>query len=95
MTQLRISPQAEQDLLETWLYIADDNPVIADSWLDRLTTTALRLAEFPELGRGRPELSSNLRSFPLDSYVLFYRPTGGGIELVRVLRSSRDIYQLF
>jgi len=36
MPTLIISPEAEQDLLDIWLYIAEDSPVNADRFLDRL-----------------------------------------------------------
>ncbi len=46
MPTLTISPEAEQDLLDIWLYIAEDNPINADRFLDRLEGKALKLAEF-------------------------------------------------
>ncbi len=95
MPTLSISPEAEQDLLEIWLYIAEDSPVNADRFLDRLEKKALNLAEFTEIGIDRPELAPNLKSFPVDRYILYYRSNTSGIELVRVLHSSRDINQVF
>lgn len=55
MLELEISPEAENDLLETWLYIAEDQPINADRYLDKLQETAQKLAEFPDLGRDRPK----------------------------------------
>ncbi len=95
MATLITSAQAELDLLEIWLYISEDSPVNADRFLDKINNTALRLAEFNDMGVERPELADNLLSFPLDRYVIYYRKTDNGIELVRVLSSSRDIYSLF
>ena len=56
MLELEISPQAENDLVETWLYIAEDQPVNADRYLDKLQEKAQKLAEFPDLGRDRQRL---------------------------------------
>ena len=95
MPTLIISPEAEQDLLDIWLYIAEDSPINADRFLDRLQGKALNLAEFTEIGIDRPELAPNLKSFPVDRYVLYYRANTGGIELVRVLHGSRDISSVF
>lgn len=53
--ELEISPEAENDLLETWLYIAEDQPINADRYLDKLQEKAQKLAECPDLGRDRPE----------------------------------------
>jgi len=95
MAILITSAQAELDLLEIWLYISEDSPVNADRFLDKINNTAQRLVEFNDMGVERPELADNLLSFPLDRYVIYYRKTDDGIELVRVLNSSRDIDTLF
>jgi len=95
MPELIISPEAETDLLEIWLYIVEDSPVNADRYLDKLNDKALNLCEFSEIGIDRPELAKDLKSFPVDDYLLYYKSTDTGIELVRVLHGSRDIKQLF
>ncbi len=95
MPELIVSPEAEQDLLDIWLYIAEDSPVHADRFLDRLEEKALRLAEFIDIGVHRPELAPDLRSFPVDRYTLYYRTCVGGIELVRVLSGWRDVNRVF
>ncbi len=56
MLKLKISPEAEDDLLDIWLYIANDQPVNADRFLDYLHKKVLTLVEFPNLGRDRPML---------------------------------------
>lgn len=83
--------RAVLDLEEVWLYIATDNTVAADRLLDEIGATALNLAQQPRMGRARPELAADLRSFPIGRYVLFYRPVVDGVQLVRVLHSARDI----
>ena len=95
MATLMISPQANQDLLDIWLYIAEDNLLNADRFLDKIKDTAQRLAEFNDIGTDRPELADGLLSFPLDRYMLYYRKIDAGIELARVLHGSRDVLQIF
>lgn len=95
MPSLIISPEAEQDLLDIWLYITEDSSVNADRFLDRLEGKALKLAEFTQIGIDRLELAPDLKSFPVDRYVLYYRANIGGIELIRVLHGSRDINRVF
>lgn len=95
MARLTISPEAEQDLVDIWLYIAEDQPLNADRFLARLEEQANKLAEFSNMGVAREELAFALKSFPLDRYVLFYRTTQEGIELVRVLHHSRDVTLIF
>ena len=43
------------------------------------------------MGRARHELAVDLRSFPFGRYVIFYVPIEGGIDVVRVLHSARDV----
>lgn len=95
MLELEISLEAETDLLDTWLYIAEDQPINADRYLDKLQEKAQKLAEFPELGRDRPELAEGLKSFPIDRYNLYYTVTESKLILVRVLPGDRDITAIF
>ena len=92
---LLISPQAEEDLLNIWSYIASDSPVNADRFLSYLYEQAQHLLELPQSGRLRAELAPNVRSFPVAKYLLFYREQGSNIELIRVLHAARDIDTLF
>ena len=78
-------------------YIAKDDPQAARRVVMRLRDMARMLAGAPAMGRARPELGTNIRSFVADRYVLFYRPLTGaaGIELVRVLHGARDVDAIF
>lgn len=49
------------------------------------------LAEQPMMGRLRDELASNLRSFPVGRYVIFYEVMPKGIVVVRILHSAMDL----
>ncbi|THB71585.1 MAG: type II toxin-antitoxin system RelE/ParE family toxin [Gammaproteobacteria bacterium] len=95
MPQVVISPEAENDLLEIWLYIAEDSPINADRFLDKLNEKAELIAGFKEAGSSRPELGKDIQSFPVDRYVIYFREKPEGIELVRVLSGARDINILF
>lgn len=86
------SRQSILDLEEIWSYIAQDSEWHADRWILRLEEQIRYLAEHNGLGRPRPEFAPGLRSSVLKDYVIFYRPVGEtGIQVVRVLHSSRDI----
>jgi toxin ParE1/3/4 len=56
--------QAEADLIEIWLYIAQDNPRAADRLLDTLDEKSWALASSPGLGVRRAEIAPDVRSFP-------------------------------
>lgn len=91
MLQLVKAPKAEADLIDIWLYVAEDQPINADRLLDRLNDAALLIAETPLMGVDRPDLSKDIKSFPVENYILFYRIKPDVLELVRVLSASRDI----
>jgi toxin ParE1/3/4 len=47
------------------------------------------------MGRRRDELLPSLRSFPVEDYLIFYRPIEEGIEILRVVSGYRDLEALF
>jgi toxin ParE1/3/4 len=91
MLDLIISSKAEADLIDIWLYIAEDQPVNADRFLDKLNETAKALAETPGMGVSRSSLSEGLRCFPVGNYILFCRVNPTTLEIVRFLSASRDV----
>ena len=91
MAQVARRPLAAADILEIWDYIAEDSLDEADLWVDRLDEKLGLLATQPSMGRARNELAAGLRSFPFGRYVVFYVPLADGIDVVRVLHSSRDV----
>lgn len=92
MTTLRYTDSAENDLLETWLFIAEDNPQAADRVVDTIDREARHLLAHPLMGRQRPELAEGLRSWPTTTpYLLFYFADAEGILIARVLHHARDI----
>ena len=83
---------AQNDLLEAWLFIAEESPAAADAVLDAIGREAGTLSLPPLMGRARPELAAALRSWPTSTpYLLFYLPDEDGITVVRVLHHARDI----
>lgn len=76
-------------------YIAADSRAAADQLLARIARQSERLAATPGIGRRRPELSQNVRSFAVGNYVLFYREVAGGIEIVRVVHGRRELAAVF
>ena len=85
------TPAARVDLIDIWLFIADDSQAAADRVLDRIESVLTMLLANPEAGRPRPDLLPGIRSFAVGSHVLFYRQRDDGIELVRALSGYRDI----
>lgn len=95
MSSYRYSSDANTDIEEIALYIYDLNPVAANHFLDALEQTCELLADHPGIGRLRPELGDNLRSFPVGNYLIFYVPSLKGIDVVRVIYGGRDLPGVF
>jgi toxin ParE1/3/4 len=88
---IRISRKARTDLTEIWLYIAERNPAAADRVLDEIERVCRLIATRPKMGRERPELTPNVRSFGAMSWIIFYRIDSEFIEIERVLHGARDL----
>lgn len=94
MTEFRLSPLADDDLTDIWNYVAEYDERSADSLIEQLVHRFVMLSRFQEAGRDRDELIPGLKSFPVDRYLVFYRVIPEGIEILRVLHSSRDVENL-
>jgi len=95
MPHARLTEPALNDLDEIWSYIAEDNPTAATRLVERILDQAEVLADHPGRGRARDELSPGVRSYAMGNYVIFYRKTLRGIDIIRVLHGARDIYRIF
>ena len=94
MPVLKRHPQAEQDLVDIFLYIHRDNPSAAEKLVRAVNAKCELLAHNPRIGRARPELKPDLRSFPYGAYLILYRPIDDGVEIVRVVHAARNLDDL-
>jgi toxin ParE1/3/4 len=89
---------SRSDVVGIILHIRRGSPRAAKRVLDAVNDTIQLLGAFPTLGPRREELSQSLRSFPVNKYtdyIIFYRTTQSGIEIIRVLHGARDVRQQF
>jgi toxin ParE1/3/4 len=84
--RLRRPAIAEQDLLNIWEYIAQDNPDAADRMLQRFEQRFKVLLKFPYTGESQERYRLNLRSVIEGRHIIFYEPTPDGILIHRVLQ---------
>jgi antitoxin ParD1/3/4/toxin ParE1/3/4 len=57
-----------------------------------LLTAMEQLSRFPEMGHLREDLTSEpFRFWPVYSYLIVYLPETNPLQIVRVLRASRDV----
>lgn len=87
----RLSPLAEQDLDDLWLYVAGEaSEETANKLVDAIVERFPMLAKHPKAGRLRPDLARDLRCFPVEKHIVYYREDQSFVKIVRVLHGSRD-----
>jgi plasmid stabilization system protein ParE len=87
----RLGPRRFSAILR---YVADQsgNFAVAEAFVRRLRAQCHRLAGLEStIGRARPELRPDIRSFPYRGYVIFFRYLNGRFEVVNILEGHRDV----
>lgn len=96
MASFRLSIQARLELDQIWDYAVDFAGI---EYARRLNSQFFErfelLATQPLMGRARPELAPNVRSFPMSGYIILYFPIQGGVEIVHVVHGRRRLEYLF
>ncbi len=98
MPSILITPAAEEDLINIWLYIAQDNEEAANRVYQAAENTFKLLADSPHIGtpyHPRRTQLKGVRFFPIDkfhSYLIYYRDQPEGIEAIRVLHAHMEKY---
>ena len=91
MKILEYQPAAEADLLGAWLQVADDRGVdAADAYLEKIRDLCELIMSQPEMGVARDDVANGVRTFPVDSYVIYYEDAPSSLRILRVWHSSRD-----
>ena len=99
MYNLHLSPDAQADLSELNLYIAEDpeNPQAALSTVKKITKTLRFLQERALIGTplsSAADVNSDYRYLVSGSYMIFYRVSGKDIFIDRVLYGRRDYMRI-
>jgi toxin ParE1/3/4 len=93
--QLLITPIAEQDLAEIWVYIAEDSPTAATAFIEKIQAKFIPLLEFPDMGAPRDQIVQGLRAAPYKNYVIYYMHDDAAVTIIRVVHGARDVSALF
>jgi toxin ParE1/3/4 len=101
MGEYRLSPRAERDLEEIWLYTEGRwSAAQADRYTAALIDTIEELAANPTKGRPADNIRPGYRKQSAGAHFIFYRqvppdqvPPGQvpGIEVIRILHQSMDV----
>ena len=97
MPRLKMLPSAKTDLVNILEYITRESGslIIGQRFVGALRQQCRELAALPgTLGRARPELRSDMRSFVFKGYVILFRYVDNVFEVVNIIEGHRDIEAL-
>lgn len=95
MKRLGFSPAARADLMAIGVYIAEDNPARAESFVAELEAKAAQAAERPRSFPVRDDVSLGLRVVVHGRYLLFFRELMDEVRIIRVVHGARDLTRMF
>lgn len=93
--EVRYSRYVQDDVDEIWEYIEERNSEAANKLIFEIAEKFRMLSRNLQAGTRRDDIIAGLRQFPLGNYNIFYFPIENGVEIYRVLHSSRDTVQVF
>ena len=87
--RVRYTRQALSDILGIADYIRKDNPAAAIEVETAIRSTIDLLAEFPKIGRDRPDLDARALGIPRYPYTAYYRVERDEVWIVHVRDGRR------
>ena len=88
-------PIAQQDLIDIFDYIREDNPTAAAKFIDKIDKSISKLELFPKLGvvpkDDRLEFFG-YRMLVIDSYLVFYVIIENIVEIRRIIRKQKIFF---
>ena len=97
MAKVLRTSEAEDSLLEIGRYIAQKTQSLQRAFdvLNRIDEKCELYSGFPMAGSVCDDLGPGLRYFPVDSYVVIYRPLNDGIRVLLAAHGHQDIPEVF
>jgi plasmid stabilization system protein ParE len=95
MSSYRLTPQAANDLVEIWSYIARDSVEAANRVEEAIYEACSFLAEGPLRGHVREDLTNlplrfwTIQRYP--NYIVVYDPQSCPLEITRILQGMRNL----
>jgi addiction module RelE/StbE family toxin len=90
--KVEFSPTALFDLEDIADYIAQDNPIAAELWVDKLVETAQKVASHPRSGRAVPEVEDpKIRELIVGVYRVIYRVEEKRLLVLTVIEGHRRL----
>ena len=91
MSRYILSPQTTADLESIAEYYGDRSPDYADRLIGKLTRKFEFVGRFPGAGTPVDDLSPSLRKTPVEGYIVYFRKSPAGADIVRVIHGARDV----
>lgn len=92
MSRFVLSPRAQTDLDDIWDYTAETWGVDqAERYIRLIADSINAVATSPARGQRCDSIREGYRKYPAGSHVLFYRLSGDGIDVVRILHQQMDV----
>jgi plasmid stabilization system protein ParE len=95
MSSYQLTPQAVEDLIEIWTYIAGDDIEEANRVEAAIYEACALLADSPLAGRFREDLTDLQLRFwlvqPYRNYWIVYDPEKKPLRVIRIIHTARNI----
>ena len=99
MFEVKVSPQAVEDLLEIKDYIENEllNPIVAQNTVEKIVEIFENLANYPEIGipvERYVSFSTDYKFVLANNYFIFYRIKEDCVKVIRIMYSRRDFVKI-
>ena len=91
MKRFRNMPQADADLGAITDYYSANSPAAGARLVREIIARCRQLANQSRQGTPRDDLGAGVRSAVVGQYLIYFRATAAGIDVLRVLHGARDI----
>jgi toxin ParE1/3/4 len=98
VNEIHVSPKAEAEMDEIWLYVARESHSIeiANRVVDGITSRFKLLARYPAAGRSREDIGPGVRGFAADGYLIVYEHRDPDVvTILHIIARGRDLFALY
>ena len=94
MKHVVLSDRAKSDLLQIYKSgVTAWGRNRANDYYDQITARLNEVAEFPDIGPNRPEISDDAQTLLVNKHILLYEASADQIHVLRVLHVRMDLEQ--
>jgi len=91
-----VSADAERDLDDIYLFWAERAGLkVADRLIDGIVDRFWLLGEHPDAGRPAEDIAAGVKCFPAGKYLVYYRKSRRGTDILHVFHGAREQKQAF